>query len=552
MHELSRRRLLFGAAGVAGAAAFTLAGCGSDSSSKDSKDLSKNKVGAMDDFGVGTQFKATAPIKFSIAVLSNPGYPYKADWMFWSELSKRTNISFDPTVIPLSDYNQKRSVMISGGNAPSIIPKTYHPGEEEYIASGAILPVSDYLDLMPNFKDKVAKWKLESNIDGLRQADGKFYLLPGLHEAAWQDYTLAARTDVLEKLGIATPQTWDDITNMLRAIKQAYPDKYPLSDRWSNAPGPGANNLLGILSTAYGTYAGWAWQSTHWDDGAKKFVYSGSMDQYKQVVQYLNTLVSEKLLDPESFTQSDEDARAKFAAGKSFVISTNAQELVNSYRKDIAKISGATVAKLPLPVGPMGPVLDGTTRLENGLMISSKARDSENFVAMMQFIDWLWYSDEGELFAKWGVEGTTYTGDVNAGTFKLASDVDWAGLNPGASKALNADFGFSNGVFAYGGSTNLLNSQFPQEEQEYQKLMNQRQTLPLPPPKPLNADEREQATLWESGLRDHVDQQTLKFILGERPLSDWDAYLSELKGKSMDQYVDTVNKAYERFQKEHG
>ena len=39
-------------------------------------------------------------------------------------------------------------------------------------------------------------------------------------------------------------------------------------------------------------------------------------------------------------------------------------------------------------------------------MISKKARDSKNFVAMMQFIDWLWYSDAGQEFAKWGVEGT--------------------------------------------------------------------------------------------------------------------------------------------------
>ncbi|MFB9239894.1 extracellular solute-binding protein [Plantactinospora siamensis] len=552
MHQLSRRDLLRGTAGLAGVAAFTLAGCGDDGGPKDSKDLSKNKVGAMDNFGVGTAFKASKPLKFSIAILSNPAYPYKPDWKFWSELTNRTNVSFEPTVVPLSDYNQKRSVMISGGNAPTIIPKTYHPQEGEYIASGAILPVSDYLDLMPNLKDKVAKWNLQGNLDLYRQSDGKFYLLPGLHEAPWHEYSLAARTDVLQKLGIATPQTWDDVHAMLKKIKAAYPDRYPMSDRWSNPPGPGANNLLGILGWAHGTYAGWRWESTHWDDGAKKFVYSGAMDQYKQTVQFLNTLVAEKLLDPESFTQKDEDARAKFAAGKSFVISSNAQSLVNEYRKDIAKVPGATVAKIPLPVGPVGPLLDGGTRLENGLMISSKARNSENFVAMMQFIDWLWYSDEGQMFARWGIKDQTYTGSVDDGSFKLASEVDWAGLNPGAPKALNADYGFQNGVFAYGGSTKLLNSQFPKEEQEYQALLNQRKAAPLPPPKPLTPDEREQTALWESGLKDHVEQQTLKFILGERSLSEWDAYVNELKGKNMDRLLDVVNKAYERYQKEHG
>ena len=35
---------------------------------------------------------------------------------------------------------------------------------------------------MPNFQDKVAKWNLKADLDTLRQADGKYYLLPGLHE----------------------------------------------------------------------------------------------------------------------------------------------------------------------------------------------------------------------------------------------------------------------------------------------------------------------------------------------------------------------------------
>jgi putative aldouronate transport system substrate-binding protein len=256
-------------------------------------------------------------------------------------------------------------------------------------------------------------------------------------------------------------------------------------------------------------------------------------------------------MDPESFTQTDDQARQKFASERSFVISANAQAVANQYRKDIAKIPGATVAKIPIPIGPTnGDIL--TTRLENGVMISKKARDSKNFVAMMQFIDWLYYSDKGQLFAKWGVEGTTYSGSVEDGSFKLAKDVDWAGLNPGAPKNLQVDYGYSNGVFAYGGSTKLLNSQFPAEEQAFQKEMNNRKVIPLPPPHPLSSEEREQVTLWESGLKDHMYSQSLKFALGQRSLSEFDAFVTELKGKNMTQYVDIVNKAADRYKKEHG
>jgi putative aldouronate transport system substrate-binding protein len=552
--QLSRRRFL---AAAAGAASLTAAACGGGSSGstgsgkKKTDTLAANREGAMAAFAVGDQFKATVPLSFSVMLLSNSNYPYKSDWLFWSELTRRTGVTLQPTVIPSSDYNQKRSVMVSAGDAPTIIPKTYHPDEEAYIAGGAILPVSDYLDLMPNFQDKVSKWNLQGDLDTYREADGKFYLLPGLHEDVWKDYSIAIRTDILAKLGLQAPQTWDDLTAVLRAMKAAYPDSYPFSDRWSTPANPGANNLLSLLGEAYNTQAGWSYQHSTWVADKKQFVYTGAMDEYRQVVQYLNTLVSEKLLDPESFTQTDDQARQKFAAGKSFVISTNAQELINSNRKDIAKIPGATVVKIPVPTGPAGSIKTGS-RLENGVMISKKAKDGKNFVALMQFVDWLWYSDAGETFAKWGVQGTTYTGSVTGGGFQLASDVTWAGLNPGGTKNLQVAYGFFNGVFAYGGSTKELDSQFSPEELQFQQAMNARKTLPLSPPHPLSSDDREQATLWETGLKDYVNQQTLKFVLGQRPLSQWDSYVSELKGRNSDQYISLINRAYQDYQKNHG
>ncbi|MFF5228860.1 extracellular solute-binding protein [Dactylosporangium sp. NPDC000521] len=546
MSHLKRRTLL----GAAGAAALvSLAGCGDDDPAK-GQDYTGHRDGAMDGYGMGTQFTAAQPLTFSIMMLSNAGYPYKADWLFFKELTKRTNVTLQATVVPGSDYNQKRSVVVAAGDAPMIIPKTYHPDEEAYIASGAILPVSDHLDLMPNFRDQVARWNLQADLDTYRQEDGKFYLLPGLHEDVWSEYSVAVRTDVLQQLGLQVPKTWEDLRTVLRAMKAAHPDVYPLSDRWSSPANPGANNLLSIVGAAYGTLAGWSYQHASWDDAAKAFVYTGASPQYKQLVEYLSSLVAEKLVDPESFTQSDDIAKQKFANGRSFVISCNAQTVVNELRPGIAKIPGATVSKIPPPTGPMGDTKAGS-RLEGGVMISAKARDSKHFVALMQFMDWLYYSPQGKLFAKWGVEGTTYTGSVEDGTFKLAPDVNWGGLNPPGTKNLQVEYGFSNGVFSYGGSTKLLNSQFPKEEQLIQDVLNGRKNQPLAPPHPLNADEREQATLWETTLKDHVNQQTLKFILGQRPLSEWDTYVSELKGKNMTRYIEVVNAAYNRYKKNH-
>lgn len=552
MYQPSRRQVL---AGAGASAALALVGCGSSGSSGNGQNLSGNNAGAMTNYGAGTQFKATEPLNFSIMMLSNPAYPYSASWPFWSYLKQRTNVSLTPTVVPLSDYTTKVGVVVNAGNAPLIIPKTYPGGEDQFVAGGAILPVSDYVHLMPNFQDRVTKWNLQGDLDTLRQADGKYYLLPGLHQNAWLDYTLAVRTDILAKLGIPTPQSWDDVHTMLRMMKQANPSSYPLSDRF-NVPTPGGA-LFRILSEAYGTGAGWDYQSpiqgAYWDAGSKKFVVTGAMPEYKAMLQYLSTLYSEKLIDPESFTQQDAQAIQKFVTGKSFVMTTNAQTLINDLRTAL-KIPGATVAKIPVPTGPLGPVISqlGATRLENGMMISSKAKDSKNFVAMMQFIDWLWYSDAGQMFAKWGIQGLTYTGNIADGTFRLASDVRWAGINPTAPKNLQVTYGFFNGVFAYGGSTAFLDSQFTPEELAFQKVMDQRQLQPLPPPAPLSAADQQQVTLFGQTLLDYVQQQSLAFITGKRPLSQWDAYVSELAGKNSTQLVSFVNNAYQTYSKKFG
>ncbi|WP_428962345.1 ABC transporter substrate-binding protein [Micromonospora fluostatini] len=533
---------------TAGLLAFSLVGCSEEPA--ESTDLTENRAGAMAEYGVGDQFTATEPLSFSVLYNNHPNYPLKNDWLFWSELTKRTNVTLEPVAVPLSDYEQKRSLLIGAGDAPLIIPKTYHPAENAFVSSGAVLPVSDYLDLMPNLKDKIEKWQFHPELDSLRQSDGKFYLLPGMEEKPTQDYSLVMRTDILDELGLAVPKTWDEVYAALKAMKAKYPDTYPFSDRWGK-PTPGGA-LLNFLGASFGTNAGWNYQHTTWVPAEKKFVYTGASEQYRQMLAYLNKLVAEGLMDPESFTQADDAARQKLANGKSFVISGNAQTLVNEYRPDLARTNpAAKLVKIPLPVGPAGEINPAARTGSGGIMISTKARESKNFVAMMQFIDWLWYSDAGQEFSRWGVEGTTFTKD-GSGKRGLTGDVDVVGLNPKGSKHLQKDFGFYNGVFAYGGNLELVQSFFSPEELEFQQVMNARTPVQVPPPYPLTDEEREQVALWETPLKDHVTQNTLKFVLGQRPLTEWDAYVTELKSKNLDAYMQLVDKAHDRFQKENG
>lgn len=536
-----RSRKKWGMTLMAAVMSLSVAACSNNLGGSGGEAKGQSK-GAMENYGVNVSFKATEPFNLPILFSDQPAYPYKKDWMLFQEITKRTGVTLQPTIVPMSDYSQKRSLLISSGDAPLVIPKTY-PGEEaSFVSSGAILPVSDYIDMMPNFKDKVEKWGMEKELDGLRQEDGKYYVLPGLHEEVWPDYTLLVRTDIFEKNNIPIPATWDELYTALKKLKEIYPDSIPFSDRFQ------FNSTLNIAATGFGTKAGWGFgNGLTYKADKDEFVYTSTTPEYKNMLTYFNKLVSEGLLDKESFTQTDDQATQKFVSGKSFVINGNSQTVV-LHRTDMNKSLGEgkfSIAKITVPGGPAGQLMSGS-RLENGVMILAKAKENPNFKAILQFIDWLYYSDEGEEFAKWGVEGVTYTKEN--GVRKLVDDINYNGLNPKGTKDLRIDYGFSGGVFAYGGTTELLQSMFSDEEKKFQEDMKKTKTVvPAEPPIPYSVEDREQATLLSTPLKDYSDQNTLKFILGERPLSQFDAFVNELKGQGLDNYVKLANKTYKAY-----
>lgn len=525
---------------LAGVLALAVTACSSD---PDGATNEVNSKGAMEDYSVGDTFKASEPFHLSILFSDQPIYPYKKDWMLFQKITEMTGVTLEPTIVPMSDYTQKRSLLISSGDSPLVIPKTY-PGEEApFVSSGAVLPVSDYVDLMPHYQDKVQKWNMEPELEGLRQKDGKYYVLPGMHEAVWPDYTLIFRTDILEKHNIAAPTTWDELYTVLKQLKELYPDSIPFSDRFK------FNSTLNIAATGFDTKAGWGFGSgLIYKKDQDQFVYAPTTPEYKEMVTYFNKLVAEGLLDKESFTQDDDQAIQKFVNGKSFVINGNSQT-INLHRNDMDKILGKdkySISKITVPGGPAGQLMSGS-RLENGVMISAQAKKNENFKAIIQFIDWLYYSDEGQEFTKWGVEGVTFTKEN--GVRKLTDEYNYNGLNPKGTKDLRIEHGFSGGVFSYGGTTELLQSMFSEEELEFQKAMKEVKTvIPAEPPIPYSVEEREQVTLISTPLKDYTDQNTLKFILGERNLSEYDAFVKELENQGLTNYLEIANNTYKAYQ----
>lgn len=510
-------------------------------------ELQDHMVGAMDDYDVGVTFQATEPVQFSLLYRDHPNYPIQDDWRFMTALEEDHNVTFDIVNVPLSDWGDRRALLIAAGDAPDIIPSTYIADAEQYVAGGALLPINQYLEYLPNFTDKVEKWGLEDELQEMAyQGDGNLYILPGLHEEPKPQYTVAIREDLWEAAGITEdPETWDEFKEQLQTVADANPDlTYVMSDRWSMDGAMDA--LLSVIAPNFGTSAGWGYGAgITYDWDAEEYVYTATTDEYRQLVEYMAGLVEDGLLDPESVNQDDDTAIAKFTSGETAAMSSNDQEILN-YRNTMEEsgLTDARIRNIVVPDGPAGGFLPAGGRFESGTVFSVDAAERDNFVAMLQFVDWLYYSDEGLEFSKWGIEGETFTRDGD--TRVLAENIDINGLNPGAPELLNADYGFHNGVFmpAHGSTVDLVQSMLREEVQDWLNAMNERkELLPVAPAVRYDEDQRERATLLVTPLTDTTRQATAAFIVGQRPMEEWDQFVAELEGANVQGYIDLVNEA---------
>lgn len=542
---MSRRTFV---TGIAATGLLALVGC--SSTSTPDVDIASQNVGAMENFAADMQFKATEPLDLGLLWTDWPDTPVKDSWEIFKEIKARTNVNLGLTHIPFSDAKEKRSLLISAGDAPVIIPLIYTGEEEAFVSSGAVLPMSDYADMMPNFKKYVEEWDLGEMVENLRQSDGKYYMMPGLQEVSVPVFSVVLRKDVFEEIGGGIPNTWDEMRTAMLKIKEKYPDAYPLADGFEG------QSLLNYAARAFGTQAGWGFgNGMTWDESAGKFKYAATTAEYKEMVTYFHGLVKDGLLDVESMTAADNGGgnatvSEKFANNKIFAASGSTNTAIE-YSTALDKTVGPGAYKVglvPPPGGPAGNIVE-PRNFWHGFMISSKAKEEPNFQALLQFLDWFYYNPQARELLRWGVEGKQYTKDASG---KITLNAEYAlasrNLNPGGKTDLEIDLGYSTFPSESTESRMLKESYSTPEDVEYiDAVLSSRKPLAPAPPAPLEEAELEQASLTATPLKDTVDTNTLKFILGQRDLSEWDAFVKELEGQGLPAYVDLMNSARERF-----
>src|SRR5699024_7288938 len=329
--------------------------------------------------------------------------------------------------------------------------------------------------------------------------------------------------------------------------KEEYPDATPLADGFE------AQSMLNYASHAFGTKAGWGFGDGMIDNGGE-FVYAATTDEYKQMVEFFRTLVEEGLLDRESLTASNDGSGAagvdeKFANETCFAASGSsgtAIEFAQALNETVGE-GNHDVALIPPPAGPAGENIE-PRNFWHGFMLSSQITQSENFLATLQFVDWLYFNPEARDMLRWGEKDVHFT-KADDGSIELKPEfsLDDYAINPDGETDIKVDLGYSTFPAESTESRALKESYSTDAFVQYiDDVLTVRTPRDPYPPAPLDESELEQASLLATPIKDAVDTATLKFIMGERDMSEWDAFLGELEAAGLPRYLELLRGARKR------
>ncbi|PST47977.1 hypothetical protein COO72_10295 [Bifidobacterium callitrichos] len=389
---------LVAAVAAVGALSMVLAGCGSDS----------NKA-QVDENG--------KPI---INVAYNNGANQDVTKMPWTkDLEAACDCTIKWTQISDAQGAQQKSATLTAGNPADVSIRMYHPSDaQKYPFFEDLKP---HLDKMPNVK---AFFEEQPDAEGIvTTPDGKIYTLPRyqgkIYKASGQH--LFINKAWLDKLGLQVPQTWDELFKVMDAFKNDDPngngqkDEIPYAMRNLDMTGIGWwSPFLFLNSTGITTQFNGSAPS-----GSGFYVKNGKVkdyltsDEYRQVIEFLHTMIEKGYSPKDSLTQDSSKYYASLTGstdGKTATVGLAITNLPSAFG-DLKDQYEA----IPWPASEPGvtAVADRSQEAgaidDYGLAVSKNAQNKD---AIYKLIDTL-YSKEFSITQKYGQIGDWISDDGN-------------------------------------------------------------------------------------------------------------------------------------------
>ena len=473
------------------------------------------------------------PVAFDMVISSHASWPYNENWKLWQYFKEATGAELNIQAIPASDTATKLPLMMA---SPESLPDLIHLWAKEqfdpYALTGAFVCLDDHMDQMPNMKtflDSLPDTEREDLLNQRKSGDGKIYSAPCYGTQTMNNIRgWMYRKDIFEKHGLSVPTTYEEMYQVCKKLKALYPESYPLCFR-SGLPkledmGPSWKNDY--------TY------QAYYDFVEKEWRYGAQEPVLRDMIEYFLKMKTEGLVPPDFITIETKSWEELMSTDRGFI---TLDYLTRIDFFNVPNREENPEYTLAMMAPPAADVATGSqklkkTNLDFGGYVICNTGDQKMMDNSLKLVDWM-YTDEGCELLSWGKEGETY--EVVDGKKKFI-------LKEGEQPQI-----------AYGVGTYGLYQRI--DEEAYEASYSQenveacRATMPYLETYanptmwiPFSDEEASRATQLVMELKSYCDEEISKFMLGQKPLTEWDAFQTGLTQMGVDELLKLYSQAYDR------
>ncbi len=425
------------------------------------------------------------------------------------------------------------AMMGASGDYPDLMwqPSSYlleDEGEDVLILNGLMAEYApNYLAALADNED--AQKAVLSDTGAALQ----FYTLTDTTEMRLS-YGPVIRKDMLDGVGMDIPTTYDQLHDVLAAIKTTYEPYltlrlYPTGTTGADWFNSGYGISLGSSSPNYGFYI---------VDGVVKY---GPMENgFEQYVTMLNQwynegIVTDAILDVLDITSSS--YLMDQALGKSAVFFVQHSGLETCVA--MSELEGFELAALPDPVISEGDITHFAESRETivysaAYAVNAQCEYPELAVAWLDF----WYSDQGRMLMNYGIEGQSY---------QLDSDGQPQYINISRDAGRSSEYTLWNMAGILNGQR--LDSFYREDYFDVNAVWSERKdsAYMLPDELMMETSMAEDLTMMLRDLNSATDEWAMKFITGDAPVSQLQEFRDMLNDMGAQRAIEYYQVFYNNY-----
>lgn len=465
------------------------------------------------------------------------------DNLAYQTMEERTGVHMEITSVTKDSAATALSLVIASGDYPNLMDGFagyYGQGIDTAIDADIILDLAKYKELMPNYfalVDGDEEYSKETYTDS-----GAMGLAYTLNEKHVVESGLVLRKDWLDELGMDIPVTYDDFTDVLTAMHNTFGGCF-----WTTYLG---DDITKSISAGFGITAYNNGSETYFEQIDGQVVFSPLEDGYLDYVTLMNQWYQAGILYPDFIsgtgtTTCDADL---MGSGQISMVSTPAGPMEQFF--------GATadenfdLAAAARPVKNAGDVVhQGAANVmvsSNGFSVgTSVSPEDSNFEILMKWLDY-WYTEDGSILANYGIEGETFNYDADGNpvfTELMTNNPDGLVF----TLCMNRYVLFV-GSFLNDNTRTQVN--YTPKQSECVATWSESEgdgAYVYPMNVSLTTEESDAFNSAYNDIATYVASETLGFITGTVPLSEFDSFRDTIKSMGIQDLIDIYQDALDRY-----